>query len=76
MGVRVAVVVAAFLVVACGVPNHATSVNLSDAEAACVDFYRSVEESTEEEAVYTRVFADRIAEAGHDQADRRPVGRS
>ncbi len=33
-----------------------------------MDFYRSVEESTEEEATYMRVLADRIAEAGHTDA--------
>lgn len=40
----------------------------TEAGEACVDFYRSAQESVEEEAVCMREFADRIAALGHDDA--------
>jgi hypothetical protein len=43
-------------------------VEFTEADEACVDFYRSVQESVEEEAVYMREFANRISELGHDEA--------
>ena len=60
----------------------ATSVVMTEAEAACVDFYRSAATPTIEEATYMRVLADRIAESGHlaaavvlaDLADQWEVG--
>ena len=67
-GGRVFVLSTALLLASCGAPAHSTSAEMTEAEVACVDFYRSVEESTEEEATYMRVLADRIAEAGHPEA--------
>jgi len=40
----------------------------TEAGKACVDFYRSAQESVEEEAVYMREFADRMANLDHDDA--------
>lgn len=41
-------------------------VEFTEVDEACVDFYRSAQESVEEEPVYMRAFADRIADLGHD----------
>lgn len=43
-------------------------VPVSEAEQACVDFYQSVEKSFEEESLYFPVLAQRIREAGHEDA--------
>lgn len=74
-GCRVFVLATALLLASCGAPAHSTSVEMTEAEVACVDFYGSVEESTEEEATYMRVLADRIAEADHPEAAPRPPSR-
>lgn len=59
-------------VVACGSAD-ATDLDVepavfTEAGDACVDFYRSVQESVEEEPVYMRAFSDRITALGLEDA--------
>ena len=68
MRIHVLVIAAAMLLASCGEPAESSSVGMTDAEVACVSFYRSVEESTEEEPTYMRAFADQIVAAGHREA--------
>jgi hypothetical protein len=62
----------AVVLFACGSPALTNSgvqpVEFTEADEACVDFYRAVQESVEEEAVYMREFANRISELGYDEA--------
>jgi hypothetical protein len=44
------------------------STGISDEEMACVDFYRSMQESVEEEPLYYARLADRIEQLGHADA--------
>ncbi len=68
MRIHVSLMSVVLLLVSCGEPVGTSSVEMTDAEAACVSFYRSAEESTEEESTYMRVLADQIAAAGHTEA--------
>ncbi len=68
MRMNVLLTSAALLLGSCGEPVETPSMTITDAEAACVSFYRSAEESTEDEATYMRVLADQIAAAGHKEA--------
>ncbi len=71
-GTFVGLVVACILLASCGLADSSAigvrSAVFTEADAACVDFYRSAQTSVEEEAVYMRVFADRIADLGYDDA--------
>ena len=69
---RVRLAIAAVLVAACGqevveIP-FASAADITAEEEACLDFYRSIYASTEEEPVYYRRLAEEIGALGHPEA--------